>query len=492
MTTRTWNGTTGEFADGTGWSPSGAPQPGDTVTISAGNVLASALTLQGLGITVASNNSIAGSLVLVDSTIAANTTVTASNPNKFAKGATPTLQIDGVTTNLGTINLTGSVIQMPIGPNSGSGSGTLVNRGAINLIDASLQVQPASGAVTPIIENDGTITVTDPDGVYQSPVIAANITGTGTITLGSGAALDLQQGVGSGQTLAFSSGVGGGAVLQLEQPGNFDATIAGFVSGNTITISNTPFDRSTYTSASSQSGVLSLFYQGTLEGQLHFSGVYSLSDFDLSYMPLGGSLSNLLITTNVTNSTTGSGSGSVGSGAPGGSGASGGSGSSGGSGGGSSFVGAVYRFFDAKFGSHFFTADAGEKDAVLATRPDLVEEVNGFGDVTPSDPNAAPVFRFFDSTYGTHFFTSNAGERDGLIASRPDLIYEPNSTFYEHATQQAGDVAVYRLFDTNDGTQFLTGDPGEYNGITAAGSATFRADLRSEGIAFYAPAGTFT
>ena len=460
MTAKTWNGTSSQFTDGAAWSPTGAPQPGDTATISSGTVSATGLNLQGLGISVLSNTTVGGNLMLIDSTIAAGSMLTINNPNGYGSGAPPTLAIQGTTTNSGTINMTGSVIQIPV-------SGTLVNRGRINLIDASPQVQAASGAATPVIENDGAITVNNPDGAFQSPVVNANITGTGTIGLGANAGLDLRQGVSAGQTVAFSGGVNGQSILQLEQPGNFAATIGNFVLGNSITISNTPYDSSAYTSTGSQSGVLSLFSQGTLQGQLHFSGVYNQSNFALNFTPLGGGGSNLQILTNVTNAATGSTNLS-------------------------DSVGAIFRFFDTRFGTHFFTADQGEKNTVLATRPDLVEETNGFGDVTQSDPNAAPVFRFFDTTYGTHFFTSNAGERDAIIATRPDLTYEANSTFYEHATQQAGDVAVYRLFDMTYGTQFLTGDQGEYNGITTPGTATFRTDLRSEGIAFYAPVGTFT
>ena len=130
---------------------------------------------------------------------------------------------------------------------------------------------------------------------------------------------------------------------------------------------------------------------------------------------------------------------------------------------------------------------------MLTTRSaDLVEETNGFGDVAPTDPNAVAVYRFYDNPFGTHFFTANVGERDTIIATRPDLTYEAASTFYEHSAMQTGDSAVYRLFDMNTGTQFLTGNATEYNGLVTMGSATYRPDLHSEGVAFYAPVGSFT
>ena len=156
----------------------------------------------------------------------------------------------------------------------------------------------------------------------------------------------------------------------------------------------------------------------------------------------------------------------------------------------------VYRFFDTTFGTHLFTQSLTEAQTILTTRPDLTQETNGFGAVSAANPSAEPVYRFFETSNGTHFFTASAAEYQGLTTPssttyRPDFTYEVSSTFYEDANQQAGDVPVYRLFDSAHGTQFLTGDQTEYAGLTTAGASTYRSDLQSEGIAFYAPAGSF-
>jgi hypothetical protein len=143
----------------------------------------------------------------------------------------------------------------------------------------------------------------------------------------------------------------------------------------------------------------------------------------------------------------------------------------------------VYRFFDSNYGTHFFTSSASEEQTIMATRPDLVYEGVGLQAVNPAagDPNAAPVYRFFDTEYGTHFFTASSSERDTVIATRPDLVYE-GIGFYEHTTQQPGDVDVYRFFDSNYGTHFYTASSSEYQTILAT-----RPDLVYEGIGFYAP-----
>ena len=163
--------------------------------------------------------------------------------------------------------------------------------------------------------------------------------------------------------------------------------------------------------------------------------------------------------------------------------------------GGSAAASPVYRFFDNTFGTHLFTQSLAEAQQIIATRKDLSQETNGFGSVSPTNPSAVPVYRFFESN-GTHFFTANTAEFQGLSTPgsgsyRADLSYEASSTFYEDSTQQPGDVPVYRLFDATHGTQFLTGSQTEYQGLTTPGSGTYRPDLSAEGIAFYAPAGSF-
>ncbi len=154
----------------------------------------------------------------------------------------------------------------------------------------------------------------------------------------------------------------------------------------------------------------------------------------------------------------------------------------------------VFRFFEATNGTHFYTTDPGEAKGLSdpsspSYRPDLTQEVNDFGafGAAPSDPNQVKVYRFFDAAHGTEFLTASKDEANGLITEgsstyRADLKFESNSNFYEHGTQQTGDVAVYRYFDSILGTHFYTADAGERATISAT-----RPDLISEGIGFYAP-----
>lgn len=143
----------------------------------------------------------------------------------------------------------------------------------------------------------------------------------------------------------------------------------------------------------------------------------------------------------------------------------------------------TFRFFDTVHGTQFLTSSSAERDAIIAGKAGLTYEGLGMGAVTPddADANVASVFRFFDTISGTHFFTASAGERDTIVATRPDLIQE-QASFAEHLSPVSGDVAVYRFFNTGSGDHFFT-----QSGTERAGILATRADMVDEGVAFYAP-----
>lgn len=144
----------------------------------------------------------------------------------------------------------------------------------------------------------------------------------------------------------------------------------------------------------------------------------------------------------------------------------------------------IYRFFDKTDGTHFFTASASEAATLETTRSDLSSEGVGLRgyDSAAATPSSVAVFRFFDTTDGTHFYTASAAERDALTSAPSSAMKFEGAAFYEDATPQAGDTAVYRFFDTAHGTHLFTQSVGERASILST-----RPDLVSEGVAFYAP-----
>jgi len=79
------------------------------------------------------------------------------------------------------------------------------------------------------------------------------------------------------------------------------------------------------------------------------------------------------------------------------------------------------------------------------------------------------VYRFFDSTNGTQFLTADVAERNNVIETRPDLTYEGLGMGAISPT--AGDpdaVPIYRFFDTTNGAHFFTASESEKNQIVAS------------------------
>jgi hypothetical protein len=113
------------------------------------------------------------------------------------------------------------------------------------------------------LNNDGTIAVI----TSNDPVICDGpVNGTGSFIIGPGDGLTLEQAVGSGLTIAFSDATGS---LDLQDPADFLAQIAGFRNGDSLTVAGLSGD-----SASFSGDTLSFFAAGdsTPAAQLNFIG----------------------------------------------------------------------------------------------------------------------------------------------------------------------------------------------------------------------------
>ena len=386
-------------------------------------------------------------------------------------GGTPTLTLnDGGTAIFDPMTSTASSLAFKYTVAPGQ------NTADLTVLGANLNGATVSGVSGVPVDLSGA--VGNPAGILQIDTTAPTVTGVST-NPGSGT-------LGAGQVVAINVGTSEGVG----------------VTGGTPTLALNDGGTATYdpkTSTASNLVFTHTVQPGQNSADLAVVGFNrngaSITDAAGNVADLTGALINpagtLAIAGGSTGTGTGTGGGSLGSGSsPGTSTPAGSFG--------------VYRFFDNSTGTHFFTADVAEKNALMnpalsSFRPDLREEVNNFGALNPTatDSNAITVYRFFDTRYGTHFFTASQTEATDLrnaasTSYRPDLVFEAGSSFQEHSTQQTGDVAVYRLFDKSYGTHFYTGSQSEYAAITTAGTATFRADLVSEGIGFYAPSGSYS
>lgn len=88
----------------------------------------------------------------------------------------------------------------------------------------------------------------------------------------------------------------------------------------------------------------------------------------------------------------------------------------------------LYRFWSDKFKGHFYTADEAEKQKVIDTWPlDWTFEGVAYYVYPVDSPveGTVPMSRFWSARFLHHFYTAENGERDRVIATWPhDWTYE--------------------------------------------------------------------
>jgi len=113
----------------------------------------------------------------------------------------------------------------------------------------------------------------------------------------------------------------------------------------------------------------------------------------------------------------------------------------------------VYRLRDRADGSHFFTNNVKERDAI--TGAGFTYEGVGFN--TPNKGTQS-LYRFYNSSKGGHFYTASEAEKNALVAT-PSLGYalEGNiGNVWAAGSAIAGSTPVYRLFNAGSGQHIFT------------------------------------
>ncbi len=367
----------------------------------------------------------------------ANTTLRNDAAMTIGGQGAATTSIGAANAAAGSSFINGAAGQLTIAAGASLSVAAIQNAGAIVIAGNTSFLRP--------IANTGTIDVTS-----GTLALDAAPQGTGTIAVETGAALSVDT--------AFAQGgisLRSGSLLRLLQPSSFGGTIQAPATGAAIEFAN-----SAVTSATVANGSI-VVTTGTGTVSLAETGLVTGTPLSISMDQAGDSFLTIAATTPVPPTTPAGGT------SPGTS---------------TQAHPSVYRFFDDVHGTQFLTASLSESQMLQSARPDLVYEGVGLASDDPAtDPAAAPVYRFFDGRFGTHFYTASATERDTVLATRPDLVSE-GVGFYEHATSQPGDVAVYRFFESGNGTHFYTSSATE-----SATLAATRPDLVAEGISFYTP-----
>jgi hypothetical protein len=91
----------------------------------------------------------------------------------------------------------------------------------------------------------------------------------------------------------------------------------------------------------------------------------------------------------------------------------------------------LYRFYNVRNGTHFYTASDAERDNVIRTLGSIYryEGVAYRVSAGPS-PGASAVFRFYNVRAGTHFYTASAAERDNVIGTLGSLYRYEGVAFH--------------------------------------------------------------
>ncbi len=126
----------------------------------------------------------------------------------------------------------------------------------------------------------------------------------------------------------------------------------------------------------------------------------------------------------------------------------------------------VYRFYHLDAGRHFYTANADERDKVLAKYPRFAFEGVAFFAYPAQDAGTIPVYRFYHTGNGSHVYTASEDEKASILVNFPIYVYEGVS-FYAEASAAGGAMPLYRLYNTKLGTHFFTTSGGEANSAVA-------------------------
>lgn len=141
----------------------------------------------------------------------------------------------------------------------------------------------------------------------------------------------------------------------------------------------------------------------------------------------------------------------------------------------------VYRFYNTKTGTHFYTASETEKATVQNTMgATYTFEGVAYNLETDNPLMNTPLYRFYNKVTGTHFYTASETEKNNVMATMAaTFTYE--GVAYNVSSTAAGTTPVYRFYNVKTGTHFYTASESEKANIQATLSGTYT----FEGAAFY-------
>jgi hypothetical protein len=91
----------------------------------------------------------------------------------------------------------------------------------------------------------------------------------------------------------------------------------------------------------------------------------------------------------------------------------------------------LYRFYNYRSVSHFYTASTAERDTVIARWSNVFRyEGPTYNVSTAPAPGKLPVYRFYNLRNGSHFYTASSAERDTVIRTWPHIYKYEGPVFW--------------------------------------------------------------
>jgi hypothetical protein len=149
---------------------------------------------------------------------------------------------------------------------------------------------------------------------------------------------------------------------------------------------------------------------------------------------------------------------------------------------------ALFRFWSARTGRHFYTLKEGERRKLIDNYADDVWACEGVSYHAFADAGASglsPVYRFWSVKNADHFYTIKEGEKTKIVNTMSATWQFEGIAFYAYPAGDnvpASAKPVYRFWAPGNGAHFFTMSEGEKNKLINQYSATWT----FEGIAWYA------
>jgi len=282
MAARTWLGGRGNnAATAADWSPNGAPQPGDTLTMTHGTI------------NIGANNPLGAGWLTVTGNATVNLTNTTGDRLNFTGAyqhpvlkdtvnlANSEVWITGHQANI-TIKASGysHLFMYPDVPRGANLSATINNTGVLDGVFSGYSSYRINGG---ILQNDSQASATVPWTFGSSgagfggttATINADVIGTGGWFLstehGSAGKLEFMQSVGEGQTVNLGDGAYGWSTLQIDKPGQFHGAIGFNAPDSVIDLPKLAADSYSYDAAA---GTLDFWHGDTLLAAIRFSATH--------------------------------------------------------------------------------------------------------------------------------------------------------------------------------------------------------------------------